>query len=310
MTGSAILRVALGLCFAGFLALTTFIVRHAIDEGEESRYAHDLRRLQTLDSGLNEAVLRARSGLLRQYDPLVAALGELHRLEGVLRQAPPFFPKTAADELGARLAEWSRSLEQKEELIETFKTQNSVVQTSLHYFPVIATKIIDRARAGSDHKAFAARVQNLSGALMLFEAGGEEDATERVRNAQEEVRAALDAAKALGLDRDAAVAIAHARVIVERKPTVDALVREVLSVPSFAAAARAEETYTALHHAALGRAVAQKQLLFALALGVIVLGLTEVILFMRRSALALGRAKDELSLAHDALAVEHEKERL
>ena len=310
MRGSLVIRAALGLCLAGFLALAAFILAHAIDEREQGRYARDLRRLQTLDSGLNEAVLKARSGLLPQYDPLVAAFCELHRLRDALRRAPAFLPRGSADRLGVELGAYEKALTRKEDLVETFKTENSVVQTSLLYFPVLATSLIDRAHAAGDRAGFSERVRTLSSALMLFETVGDEDAKARVLRAQEELRSALDAAKALGLDRDTAVAIAHARVIVERKPTVDELVREVLSVPSFAAAARAEETYTALHHAALGRAVAQKQLLFALALGVIVLGLTEVILFMRRSALALGRAKDELSLAHEALAVEHEKERL
>ena len=310
MSGSVLLRVALGLCLASFLALTTFIVRHAIDEGEQARYAHELRRLQTLDSGLNEAVLRARSGLLLQYDPLVAALGELHRLEAALRQAPRFFPKSAADELSARLADWSRALKQKEGLIETFKMENSVLQTSLHYFPVLATRIIDRSRAAGDVTAFAARVQNLSSALMLFEAGGDADATGRVVRAQEDVRGALDAAKRVGLERDAEVAVAHARVIVERKPTVDTQVRLMLAAPSFQAALRAEETYSAHYRAALNRSVVQKQLLFALALGIVVLGLTEVILSIRRAALALSRVTDELRVANEALAEEHEKERL
>jgi hypothetical protein len=132
LSGGAILRTALGLCFAGFVALAVFILKHAIDEGEQSRYARDLRRLQTLESGLNEAVLEARSGLLAQYDPLVAALGELHRLEGVLRKPPRFLPDGAARELVAEVGAHAKLLGEKEELIETFKMENSVMQTSLH----------------------------------------------------------------------------------------------------------------------------------------------------------------------------------
>jgi signal transduction histidine kinase len=310
VTGAVILRTALGLSFAGFIALAAFILKHAIDDGEQARYAHDLRRLQTLESGLNEAVLEARSGLLTQYDPLVAAVGELHRLEGVLRQPPRFLPKHAVAELGSQIGTYTKLLKAKEELIETFKMENSVVQTSLHYFPVIATSIIDRARSGHDGESFAAKLQNLSSALMLFEAGGEANAMDRVLHAQEEVRAAFDAAKGLGLERDAMVAIAHARVIVERKPRVDALVRELLVVRSPEAARRVEETYSAHYRTAVDRAVVYKQLLFALVLAIVVLGLTEVILSIRRVALALAKVTDDLRVANDALAEEHEKERL
>jgi signal transduction histidine kinase len=304
---SLALRVVLALLVTSFLGLALYTFRHAVNGQEESRYADAIRRLQALDTGLNEAVLKSRSGLLPQYDPLVGGVAELHRLEAVLRQLPHFLPASGSDELGAKLDAYASAFAQKEELIEAFKTENSVVQTSLHYFPLIANSLIDRARGAPTGTELTARVQALTSAVMLFETSAE--AAPRVLAAEAELRPESTLAAKLGLGRDVAVALAHARVIVEKKPLVDGLVQRILGTPTAKRALLAESSYAALHRAAVDHELSRKQWLFALALAIVVLGLTEVILDVRRSAQALEKVTFELRLANDALAVEHEKER-
>jgi signal transduction histidine kinase len=309
VSGGLLLRVTLALCVAAFGALTVYTFLHAIDDAEQARYARDLRRLQALDTGLDEAVLRSRSGLLPQYDPVVAGLGELHRVRDVLRQIPPFLPANARADLQSRLDEYQAAALHKEQLVETFKTENSVLQNSLHYFPVLATHVSDRARSQRGGAELAARMQGLSSAVMLFEAAGDADSLSRIEGALAELRSALGAAERLGLDRDVHVAFGHARVITERKPAVDAIVQAVLAAPTGKRALAAEEQYSESYLGAMRASLGRKQWLFALALGVVVLGLTEVILGIRRSALALEKVTRELRVANDALAIEHEKER-
>jgi signal transduction histidine kinase len=307
MKASLVLRIVLALLVPSFVALALYSFRHAVDDGEQARYARDLRRLQALDTGLNEAVLKSRSGLLPQYDPIVSTVAELTRLQATLGHEPRFLPADGGAELRARLDAWSAAFAHKEELIEAFKTENSVVQTSLHYFPLVANALIDRAhgqRAGSE---LTAHVQALTSAVMLFETTAE--AAPRVLAADADLRSEESLAQRLGLSRDVSVALAHARVILERKPVVDALVQELLGTPTAKRAALAEGSYSTLYHAATDAELARKQWLFALALAIVVLGLTEVILDVRRSALALERVTRELRSANDALAVEHEKER-
>ncbi len=306
MRTSRVLRVVLALLVAAFAGLSLYAFEHEVDDAEHGRYVHDLKRLQTLDTGLDKAVLRSRSGLLPQYDPLVNGLAELHRLRAALARVPGYVAGENQRELQRRLDEWAAALAHKDELIEAFKTENSVVQTSLHYFPLVATSVIDRTRGKRAGADLAARVQALSTAVMLFET--EPEAAARVRSALDDLRE-HDVATALGLDRDVGVAVAHARVILERKPGVDAAVQAILAEPTARRALRAEESYAGLHFAAADASLARKQWLFALALAVVVLGLTEVILGVRRSALALEKVTQELTVANAALAVEHEKER-
>ncbi len=158
MNMSAILRSSLGLGVAGFLGLLTYSAVHSMDYGEEAAYSRDLRRVQAATADLNERVLKSRSALTSQYDPLVHALRDLRELHERLKRVPEFLGADAAFEMRAQLEESEAQLRQKDELVETFKTQNAVLQNSLHYFPVLANAVIDRARAEPAGAEVASRI--------------------------------------------------------------------------------------------------------------------------------------------------------
>jgi signal transduction histidine kinase len=308
VSSSRILRVVLASLVALFGALSCYAFAHRVDDAEHTRYEHALKRVQALDTGLDKAVLRSRSGLLSQYDPLVNALAELHRLRATLAAVPRYLAAQDHRELSSRVEAWAAALAHKDELVETFKTENSVVQTSLHYFPLVAASSIDRAAATRAGAELAGRLRALSLAVMLFETAPEPEVAARVRSALDDLHAGGEGAP-LGLATDVGVVAAHARIILERKPGVDAAVQAILAEPTLKHVLGAEQSYAALHFAATDASLARKQWLFALALAVVVLGLTEVILGTLRSARALEKVTQELTLANAALAVEHEKER-
>ena len=309
MKATYLLRALFALCVVAAVVLGVRVYTHAIDDAEQATYARNLKRLQTLDIGLNEALLRSRSGLLAQYDPLVAALQESRRLHAVLRKTPKFLAGPEASALQKRLGESQAAFARKENLVESFKSENSVVQTSLHFFPIIATKAVDRARAAPSGMPLVALVHALGSAVMLFETAADADARARVLAAEADLRLAEAGTRALGVEREVGVAIAHANIILERLPVVDATVRDVLTVPTRRLALHMEDEYGAAHSRAVAQNLAELHWLFALALAVTVLGLTEIILGIRHSASALEELTDELHAANEALAVAHEKQR-
>lgn len=81
------------------------------------------------ENGLHRAVLSARAGSLRNYDPLVRELAVMLDALDRLRQAAPagaaFSPE--ADTLTARM-------QAEEALVERFKSTNALLQNSLAYF--------------------------------------------------------------------------------------------------------------------------------------------------------------------------------
>ncbi|HYQ46015.1 MAG TPA: DAHL domain-containing protein [Polyangiaceae bacterium] len=309
MTPGAMLRTALAISAAGFLGLLGYSAVQAIDYAEEQVYSRDLRRIQAVTAQLNERVLMSRSALMTHYDPLVRALLDLRTLFERLQRVPRFLGRAAAADLRAKLQKGETELRQKDELIETFKTNNSVLQNSLHYFPILANSVIDRARAAPAGSVVASRIQALISAIMLFDTSADAESTARVRAAQVDLSGALQTARELELGREVELILAHSHIILERKPIADATVQQILAVPLPRAALELEEAYSMHYRVAIDRALLLRQILFGLALSTVVLGLTDVILRMRRAALALQNATGELRRANAALAREREKER-
>ena len=309
MNMSGLLRSSLALGVAGFLGLLTYSAVHSMDYAEEAAYSRDLRQVQAVTAELNERVLKSRSALMTQYDPLVLALRELRELHERLKQVPEFLGGDAALDMRSQLDESEAELRQKDELVETFKTHNSVLQNSLHYFPVLANSVIDRARAHPEGGLVASKIQALISAIMLFDTSADPESTSRVLGAQLDLTNAKENAAALHLDREFDLILAHSRIILERKPIADSIVQQILAVPLPRTAMQIEEAYSMHYRTATDRALILRQILFGLALATVVLGLTDVILRIRRSAFALELATSELRLANRALAREREKER-
>ncbi|HEY3666517.1 MAG TPA: DAHL domain-containing protein, partial [Polyangiaceae bacterium] len=309
MNATLVLRGALAASGLAFLVLLSYSAVHAVDYAEEAAYARDLRRVQAATAKLDERVLRSRAALLAQYDPLDRALSDLHGLHALLRHVPAFLGDSAAKDLRHRLELSEVALRQKDDLVETFKTQNSVLQNSLRYFPMLANETIDQARSKPEGGAIASRIQSLISAIMLFDTAADAESSARVMAAQNELSQARPSAQALELDRDLELILAHSKIVLEHKPQTDKSVRQILAVPLPALALELEEGYSRYYRSAMQRALLLRQALFGLALACVALGLTEVILRIRRSAAALELATAELRTANDALAREREKER-
>ena len=309
MNSSRILRSSLALLAAGFLALLGYSALHSIDYVEEEAYSRDLRRVQAATAELNERVLKSRSALLVQYDPLVHALHDLRDLHERLKRVPDFLGGEAALDLRAQLKKSEAELRKKDELVESFKSHNSVLQNSLHYFPILANSVIDRAHSTPPGAVVASRIQALISAIMLFDTSADAESTARVRAAQRELSAAKQAAQEIQLEHELELILAHAQIILERKPITDQLVQQILAVPLPRIALELEEAYSTHFRSATERALLLRQILFGLALATVVLGLTDVIMRVRRSAQALEGATGELRRANAALAREREKER-
>ena len=309
MNLSSMVRGSLAAGVAGFLGLLCYSAVHSMDYAEEAAYGRDLRRVQAASAELNERVLKSRSALMTQYDPLVHALRDLRELHERLKRVPDFLGGEAAFDMRAQLEESEAQLRQKDELVEGFKTQNSVLQNSLHYFPVLANAVIDRAREQPEGGGVASRIQALISAIMLFDTSADAESTARVLGAQLDLSVAKQAALGLHLDRELELILAHSKIILERKPIADGIVQQILAVPLPRMAAQLEDSYSMHYRSATDRALILRQILFGLALATVVLGLTDVILRIRRSALALEVATAELREANAALAREREKER-
>jgi signal transduction histidine kinase/CheY-like chemotaxis protein len=306
-------NLAVGL--AAVLALTFFYVKtQALDSGEHDRYSGALRRLKERDATLNEDLLKSRYELLADYDPLVAELHELRRLQGELKQVPPFIDRLGQGELRQLLARHAQLLEQKEAAVERFKSENAILKNSLHYLPIAATELSQKAAAQGD-RALADQVDDLLRDLLLYNLTASEELAPKIRAAADRLGSKTADGGRRTEDSDSSVlrlrvssspgdatdraqldnVLAHARTIVAHKPQVDALTRGLISLPTAQQAERLIRAYNS--HYALALHAANVYRLYLYLFSVLLLGLVADFTFrLRSSARALQFANQTLEL--------------
>ncbi len=119
----AVLSVALGYLFNR---------TQAIDLDAQNRVILNLRELQQLDAEWNVNILRSHIGVNADYDPLTAPLPRMHQLQAALAGA---LALARGPEAGAAYGELVRAMQEKEDLVEQFKSQNAILRNSLVYIP-------------------------------------------------------------------------------------------------------------------------------------------------------------------------------
>lgn len=104
----------------------------AVDLDEQNRIMLKLRELEKLDAQWDLNVLRSHIGLNADYDPLSAPLPRMARLRADLQLALTLPRTAAAMDIYQELL---RAMDEKEALVEQFKSQNAVLRNALSYFP-------------------------------------------------------------------------------------------------------------------------------------------------------------------------------
>ena len=128
------LLVLLLVSVLGFLFSRT----QAVDIEAQNRVMLNLRELEKLDAEWNVNILRSHIGLNASYDSLTAPLARMRELQLRLAAALPMTNDKSARRVFDSV---TQALEQKEDLVEQFKTQNAILRNSLIYFPPAVTDL-------------------------------------------------------------------------------------------------------------------------------------------------------------------------
>ena len=227
------------------------------------------------EASLHRDVLQARAGLLHNYDSLGTAIEAMEAAVARLRSYAKRESLNAGpiDGLSATIAKY-------EDLIESFKSNNALLQNSLSYVGVLGT---DPAFGGRD-PALATQVGALAAAILHLA----RDTSSATADALQEQIDRFDAqAAAAGQITEAARSLlAHARLLQGLLPAVDATLRSLASVPS-RKALEATRTLFANHQAALEATAQRYRLLLYLTSLLLVVVLVRLGLRLRARAFAL-----------------------
>lgn len=246
---------ALALAASGFLYLRS----RSADFDAHARAVEAIGRVRHLDRQLAEQVLAARFGLLNQYDPLTASELELAEALGTLRAAVQSVVGTTP-ELDQTLAALARAVAERRSVLDHFKAENSVLKNSLRYLPTAADEVL-RALPEAPSAKLARDVNALVRAALVYDLIGDRGALD----------AHLAAIARLGADRNEITAdvgldfdllLAHARVIGERQPSVDAWLRRASNEDVSDRLGAVERVYQARFSAAAAVANRYRQVLY------------------------------------------------
>lgn len=221
-----------------------FIKTQAVNFAEHERYNRDLLRLKELDAILNQDVLKVRNGLLLYYDPLVADLTGLKKLLLNLEKIPTFIDETGQVETKQRLKAYADMLNKKETLIESFKSQHAILKNSLSYFPIAATAVAEKATSTAENKQVATNINILLRDVLIYNLNSSDDLAPKINAQVESLLKSREQYATIGSE-DFDIAIAHAKIILNNKPQVDNLTKELSLQPSLK---RSEELYKAYSH--------------------------------------------------------------
>ncbi len=258
------MRLALAAGGALLLTLLTWLLLSGINTNA-SAYAETQRAFDDFalaEASIGRDVLQARAGLLGNYDVLAEAEEAMESAASRIRlhvEAANLDPKPV-EALAAAVGQY-------EDLIERFKTGNSLLQNSLSYVGQLST---DPA-FGALGDQFAPSATALAAAVLRL-AG--DSSPESAKSLQQHINGFEAQAPTGGLEGEAAHALlAHARLLSDLLPEVDQTLRALVAAPS---RQPFEETRELLARAQAAFEVTAQRfrvLLYAVSLGLLVIAL-------------------------------------
>jgi signal transduction histidine kinase len=222
------MRRTLLLCFVGVLGALTFLLQRAgaPDEVRHERVLAALRTIDLMNASLQRDVLRARTGLLTDYDVISAISGTLRRQAELLtEEVPALRPQTAA---------LQAALDEQDDRLERFKTQNALVQNSRRVFESAIRELIPPGNGALDPAASG--IIHLAASVLRL-------ASAPPASVPAEVLAEADRLAALPDAGRYATLVAHARLIASALPAINASLMALQEGPVVEPAQRFHEAY-------------------------------------------------------------------
>lgn len=200
----------------GLLLLLTWLSWRAINpNAEQFDYAlNELDRLGVVQDALYRDLLAERTGLLRNYDPLVHEMSALHQSVTQLQEIASFDTQTARAINRVKI-----SIDREETLIESFKRENAVLRTSLSFFARFATR--------TDEREIDVAIGAAATAILHLTLDTSSDALAEAAMQLEDLKRQAEKA---GQFAQVQPLLAHGRLLQRLLPSLDNALRQVMTL--------------------------------------------------------------------------------
>ena len=282
-----------GLWVAALAALVWLYLQSTqVDIELHMHTVQHFEQLRQQDARLNQYVLQARYGQLKNYDLLVGTQQEIERLLQALTQDKPDFFSQGETQIQQAFTRYRHLFDQKTEQIEQFKSHNAVLRNSLRYFPLAAHASLARAAVSSSR---AAQLHSLLEEVLLFD----QHASPTLAAAIEKKMISL---KNASPQQDAGMVelAKHVDIILSHKIEVDDFVRDITQTETNAQADRLFQLYGGIFTRREQQA-AHYKLALALLSGLMLAYVAWVLAKLQRSRRILNESLRELEFQKFAL---------
>jgi PAS domain S-box-containing protein len=283
-----------------------FIKTRSIDVQQHDIFSNDLRQLKEADATLNQDVLKSRFGLSSSYDRITAELNTEKQLVDRVRKTPDFVTEGRI-EIGDAVWAFDSALGDKEKLIEEFKAKNSLIISSLQYFPDAETELSQRLRA-QGQAVLATKLDTLRRDVLVYNLLSTPELPARINKGLNDLAHRPSPLPARGDESDLENLVLHARSITNLKPELDGLMRSLTSIPTMENAEKLIKNYTEHYAQAQRRANFYRPFLY-LAMMLLLVCVCYIMLRLRDTNSTLQLELTERKRAEDALRESEEKYR-
>lgn len=240
--------------------LTYFLVQGTSINAPRHERADALQAVILHDAALQRDVLRGRAGLLPNYDPLVGSMDRLRAAAADLSAEAGATGDAGAD-IRQKTAEVAEAVAEQEALVESFKSDNALLQNSLSYFNHLSLRLTSRGAGGQADAT--GEIGMLTVTMLRFINAPRQDLAQEVAGSIDALERHPAQSSATG---DIRSLTSHARLIIRTLPRVDDLVVRIQSAPLGNLARTLQDAYLEAHSQATRRANVFMTLLYGVAI--------------------------------------------
>ncbi|MBE9125044.1 MULTISPECIES: adenylate/guanylate cyclase domain-containing protein [unclassified Coleofasciculus] len=274
-----------------FVFVFLFIKALGINLDQHAYYISNLRQINKLNSQINEDVLQASEGQLSEYDSLLRALQDLQQLQSNLKEIPYFINRRGHEEIAQNLQAYIKLSQAREKLIREFKSHNKILKKSLNDFPITVSDLLVTASTElGDYELVLELNDLLKNVLKYNQSPKNQYLTHRINQQIEKLRQRqAQVYPEVDLER----AIAYAEIVLQNKPLVDDLAKQIAELPASQRSEKISQTYNVFYQQALEKSKFYRFLLYLCTLILVISFSIYIIIKLKKSAALIQQVEEK-----------------
>ena len=236
----------------GGVLLLAFLIgkSQSIPLNKHVQYRDALVRIKEKDAALNRNIIKHRYEVLVSYDSWSYLLNFQRDIQKKIGEIESFFVGNRRYYFQRLVTEYGSLLRQKERLIEEFKYRNATLKNSLRYLPVLTNELASKASIKEGDRALVNTLNELLHEILLYNLTSNEELAPTIHAKIERLSKLKE--QSLIVDRSLLeLAISHSRIILQNKPRVDTLTKQLLQLPTEQLGDLLERTYNRQYERAI-----------------------------------------------------------